>query len=80
VCLLQDEAGPHLRLTQDLVPALARVLGDFPAVLLGVRHVPVRCFLGLRQYVHGLYVPVFGLHSTAVAFEHSLAQPEDLLL
>jgi hypothetical protein len=61
VRLLEDHAAAHLRLAQDLVAAQPRVLGEFPAVLLGLGHVTVGGLLRFRQHVHGLDVGVLGL-------------------
>lgn len=81
VRLLQDHAGPHLRLAQDLVAAQAGVLGEFPAVFLGVGHVTVGRLLCLGQHVHGLDVAVLRLDpGLPLALEQPLAQPQDLFL
>jgi hypothetical protein len=61
VRLLEDHAGPDLRLAQDLVAAQLRVLREFPAVLLRVGDVLVGRLLRLRQHVDGLDVRVLGL-------------------
>ena len=56
--LPQDHAGPDLRLAHDLVAAQVGILGEFPAVLLGVRHVVVGGLLGFRQHGQRLHVNV----------------------
>jgi hypothetical protein len=82
VRLIQDHAGAHLRLAQDVVVALTGLHGDLPAVGLRVGHVAVGGLLGLRQHVHRLHVTVFRPDPgvSAVSFEHPVAQPQHLLV
>lgn len=86
VRLVEDHAGPHLRLAQDLVVAQVRVLGQLAAVGLRVRDVPVGGALGHRQHVDRLHLCLVGggarpgLRRGPPAAEYPFAQPHHLRL
>ena len=82
VRLVEHHGGPRLGLGEDLVAPAPRLLGDLPAVALGVGDVVVGGLLRLGQDAYGLHVRVLGLYGrdAGPAAGDPVAEPPDLVV